>query len=398
MTLPLFQSKEEPRVNADMLIIAREARGFNQSDLAKQANISQANISKFERGQLAVSLENLQRIAQATHFPESFFFLPERRYNPLSEKDSNIGIYHQRQTTMLKGDLRGIHAKLNLLRIQISRLLWDAKIEHETTFPSFHPSDSGRSIEEVARQVREQWDLPSGPIDSMVDVIEAAGGIIVMNQFATMKLSGVTQYIQETGMSPLIFLNAEMSGDRQRWTLAHELAHIVLHCQHIDDPTLCDLEDEADRFASEFLMPASDIGPSLSNLNLPALTRLKALWKVPMDTLILRASKLGRISDRQKRTLFQQMNANRYRGNGGREPITIPVEEPTLLNELLYVHRNIHGHSLAELSRLLVVHEDELRYTYGLEHGSNDWSPKASASPETTGAGAMPQGLWVETT
>lgn len=383
----LFErSNTNSTVNPQMIIIARETRGFTQSDLAKQSGISQSNISKFEGGQLTVSPENLRRIAKATHFPESFFLLPERRYDPLSEEDSRGGIYHRRQVSMNKGDLRVVHAKLNILRIQLARLLNHAQIEHDYEFPCLHPSDFAGGPEEIARQVRKAWDMPSGPVDNMVDAIEAGGGIIVMNEFNTMKLDGITQYIPETQLPPLIFLNADMPGDRQRWTLAHELGHIVMHCRFSESHLNADVEEEADRFANEFLMPAYDIGPVLFNLNLPALVRLKAYWKVSMGALIYRAHQLGKISDRQKRTLYRQMNANRY---GRNEPLPILVEEPTILQQLLQVHRGVHGYSLSELSRMLAMHEDELQYVFGLEPGPNDWLPSQEPDRQRTG-------LWVE--
>lgn len=368
------EKENELRANPDMIIIARESRGFTQSDLADRSGISQANISKFESGRLAVTLDHVTRIAKATILPEPFFFLPERRYEPLSDNDGDTGIYHSRRASMSKSDMKVTHAILNRLRIQVSRLLKGAEIEHDYKFPQLRANNFGGNIEEIARQVRKAWELQSGPIHSMVDVIEAAGGIIFMNQFSTMKLNGITQYVPETGLPPLVFLNADLPPDQQRWTLAHELGHIVLHCHYQARLDGDDVEDQANRFAAEFLLPERDAGPALFNLNLPTLARLKSYWKVSMSALIYRAHKLGRISDRQRRSLYQQMGANKYRRN---EPVSLPAEEPKLLQELLKIHREFHGYDLLELSRLLFVFDDELRYIYGLQPGPNDWVQRA---------------------
>lgn len=368
------KKRDQFKANPDMIIMARESRGFTQSDLAEHSGISQANISKFESGRLAATQENVARIAKATSLPVPFFFLPEHRYEPLSDSDGDTGIYHSRRASTLKSDLKVTHAILNRLRIQVSRLLKDAEIEHDYNFPQLRSRDFGGDVEEIAHQVRKEWNLTAGPIRSMVDAIEAAGGIIFMNQFNTMKLNGVTQYVPETGRPPLIFLNADMPPDQQRWTLAHELGHIVLHCHHPARLESDDVEDQADRFAAEFLLPERDVGPALFNLNLPVLARLKSHWKVSMSALVYRAHKLGRISDRQKRSLYQKLSSNGYRRS---EPVPLPAEEPTLLQELLKLHREFHGYDLTELSRLLFVFEDELRHIYGLEPGPNDWIQRA---------------------
>ncbi|HAG99910.1 MAG TPA: hypothetical protein DCL75_13910 [Ktedonobacter sp.] len=122
------------------------------------------------------------------------------------------------------------------------------------------------------------------------------------------------------------FLSMEICrGIEFGFTLAHEIGHIVMH----QIPTE-NMEEEADRFAAEFLMPSRDISPDLDSITFTNLARLKSYWKVSMAALIVRANDMGKITQRQYRTLFEQMNKNGYRMN---EPIPIPVEEPALLKE-----------------------------------------------------------------
>jgi Zn-dependent peptidase ImmA (M78 family) len=147
-----------------------------------------------------------------------------------------------------------------------------------------------------------------------------------------------------------------MPGERVRLTLAHEIGHIIMH--HL--PTE-DMEREADRFAAEFLMPPHDITPDLTSLTFANLARLKSYWKVSMAALIVRAHETGKITDRQYRTLFEQMNKNEYRMN---EPVPIPIENPTLLKDILNVYINDNGYSLSELSQLVALHEHEFRCEY----------------------------------
>jgi Zn-dependent peptidase ImmA (M78 family) len=84
--------------------------------------------------------------------------------------------------------------------------------------------------------------------------------------------------------------NVEQPADRMRFTLAHELGHLVMH--H-DQPTQS-MEQEANEFASAFLMPARDIRPHFARrVDLRLFAELKPVWRVSMASLLMRARSLG---------------------------------------------------------------------------------------------------------
>jgi|tagenome__1003787_1003787.scaffolds.fasta_scaffold19772649_1 Zn-dependent peptidase ImmA (M78 family) len=71
--------------------------------------------------------------------------------------------------------------------------------------------------------------------------------------------------------------SAKRDSNRLRLTLAHEIAHIIMH----NGPSL-EMEDEANGFAAEFLMPRREIKGSLFGLNMAKLAELKRHWCVSM--------------------------------------------------------------------------------------------------------------------
>jgi Zn-dependent peptidase ImmA (M78 family) len=125
--------------------------------------------------------------------------------------------------------------------------------------------------------------------------------------------------------------------DRLRWTLTHEVGHIVMHRFPTDG-----MEREADQFAAEFLMPAREIQAQLFGVTLPRLAALKPYWRVAMS----------------------QMGMRGYRTH---EPVDIPAEEPTLLKELLDFHRKELGLNLQSLAKMMCVKEAELLSEYPVE-------------------------------
>ena len=141
--------------------------------------------------------------------------------------------------------------------------------------------------------------------------------------------------------------------------MVHELGHIILQHHLINPPP--DFEDEAHKFASEFLLPARDIRPYLSALSIQRLAQLKSRWKVSMAALIMRAAALNRISDRQKRSWFTRMSTLGYRKN---EPIEIPREEPHTIRDIIDVHLKDLGYTEQQLSSTLHLVPEEFRQQY----------------------------------
>ncbi|MFC9955734.1 ImmA/IrrE family metallo-endopeptidase [Streptomyces prasinus] len=120
------------------------------------------------------------------------------------------------------------------------------------------------------------------------------------------------------------------SGDRDRFTLAHELGHLVLHTFR---PRAKDAEAEANRFASALLMPRERAQEDLSpRMTLTEYARMKATWGISIQALIMRASAVGRIDETRKRSLYVQLSQRNWRKQ---EPVEVGQETPLLLWTLL---------------------------------------------------------------
>lgn len=336
-------------VNPEMLTLARETRGLTQVDLAEVTSISQSTISKYEGKVLAVSEEHLFRIASALDYPITFFLQTDKLYGFGSHCT-----YHRKRVTMPVQELKILLAKLNRLRIHIDRFLSAVELEHDNQFPRLDIEEYDGDAEQIAQIIRKNWRLPRGPIKDLVQVVESAGGMVVRQSFGTRKLDAVSQYVP--GLPPIFLINSDMPGERVRFTLAHEIGHIVMHELPNDE-----MEREADRFAAELLMPAHDIAPDLTSLSFVNLVKLKPYWKVSMAALATRAHDIGKITDRQYRSLFEQLSKNGYRLS---EPMPVAVEEPTLIKDIVETYRTVCKYSIEDLSQLLSLQVHEFRELY----------------------------------
>ncbi|MGE5154653.1 MAG: helix-turn-helix domain-containing protein [Bdellovibrio bacteriovorus] len=339
--------------NPDLLRVARQARGLSQEELHALSGVSQGTISKLESGNAEPAPGVLDKLGQALRYPSSLFAESDRvvglpiSVHPLYRKRASVG---QRPLAQLEADM-------NLRLLQIRRLLRSLEFRAELELPRMDVEDYDNP-EQIAEFVRRTWMIPNGPLRNLVEVVERAGCIVVPSDFDGRSVDGVTQ--RAPGLPPCIFLNRNMPADRQRFTLAHEIGHIVMH--RVPTPNL---EQEANAFASALLMPARDIRPSLTGgLSLARLGALKLEWRVSMGALAMRAKQLGAITEYQSRQLWTRTLA-RYRT---KEPgqFDFPAEAPSILVAMVRYHTGELGFNPAQLGRLMHLYEEEVRTLYGL--------------------------------
>ena len=121
------------------------------------------------------------------------------------------------------------------------------------------------SPEAVARAARTHLKMKPGPVSNMIRVAERAGAVVT---YAKTQRLCIDAYSLEIGDWPIIVLTPKGDYYRQRWDVAHELGHLLMHrsAQAID----ADMEHEANQFAAEFLLPASAVPtPSSSSPRTP---------------------------------------------------------------------------------------------------------------------------------
>lgn len=340
-----------PDVQPSMIVLARESRGLTQSDLARRLSVSSALLSRVEGGVRTPSPDLLDRLAAALDYPLEFF----------EQSDPVIGfgtseLFHRKRQDLSNRKLDAIHAQVNIRRMHMTRLLRNVDLG-ELNIPSLDADDFEGRIDDMARSVRAWWHIPRGPIENVTKVIEDARGVIIPFDFATSRIDAISQW--PPGLPPLFFTDMSRPADRVRLTLCHELAHMVMH-QQAPNP---DMEEQAYRFAAEFLMPEKEIRAQLNELSLAKLASLKSYWRVSMAALLKRASDLGTITARHAKTLWSQIGRAGYRQ---REPmeLDLPPEPPSLFAEIIDVHRKDLSYGVSELAALLKLSEEEARSTY----------------------------------
>jgi Zn-dependent peptidase ImmA (M78 family)/transcriptional regulator with XRE-family HTH domain len=337
--------------NHAMFVIARELRGLTQTELAKRLNVAQGAVSKIENGVQPPSYDLMPVYARELDLPVSFF------QQTMDARALPVHFWRKKaRVTATQG--RCVEARMNVLRMQMRTLVRAIDVP-ENRVPILDPNVFRGSAEDAARLVRERWMVARGPIPNMTKLLEDHGVVIVPCDLGTNDIDGMSVFVGADTLPPIILINPHAPGDRLRWSLAHELGHLVLHTHHNYVPKE-GTEDEADAFASEFSMPEADIRPHLRIVTLDRIATLKLTWKMSMGSIIKRAMTLGLVGERWTRTLWMNMSQRGWRMT---EPNPIPRDEPTLIGEMISFHKTDLGYGEQQLADALHMSVAEMRAT-----------------------------------
>lgn len=339
-------------VNPRAITTAMTARGVTQNQLAEELNITQGALSRLLSGDLYIKPETyLEQIATYLNYPIKFFYedikvLP--RYT----------VYYRRRMSMGQGELNKLHYSLYIQKHALKKLL--ENVEITTNVPYVNPEKNG-TPERIAEFIRQRWNVPRGPIKNLINLIESAGIFVLWFDSNNDLLDGLV-LPDEDGL-PVIVINKNMPPDKQRFTVAHEVGHLLMHTGDFFPDKDLDYEKQAHRFAAELLMPKQDIFTDLMlDTSFPGIASLKAYWKVSIAALVRRAYDLGIITRARYTSLNVQLSREGYKKN---EPTYGMVsEKPTLFKQIMDIHLKELEYSEQELADKMCLSLDDFRQIY----------------------------------
>lgn len=325
--------------NAERIVQARHLESMTQRELSERSRISQSKLSKLQNGFIVFKENEARAIAAALGFPIAYF----TREDPILPMTA---VTYRKTSKSSMGELAAVSIEYSELCATVSRLAkllgisagktaWIRKIAPRK------PELSVSEIDRIANQARTCMGLePIGPIGNLTRSLERQGIVVAPmkstggsdDERARLTSEGIT-YPQCEGM-PCIGYSAgkRIGGDRQRFTKAHELGHLILHRFRRPD-TSQQMEREAHLFAGALLLPAEDMLRSIQrNATLSDFLKIKSGWGASVAASISRARTLDIISVERYRSLRIQLSSRGWRKQ---EPVNVGEEHPLLLKQMI---------------------------------------------------------------
>jgi Zn-dependent peptidase ImmA (M78 family)/DNA-binding XRE family transcriptional regulator len=312
---------------------ARLAAGLTLEALGQALGVTKAAIQKYEKGKAVPDSGKLLKIAKACGVRTEYFF-----------RTSTVALS--------KVEFRK-HRAFGAKRTEAAKLRVAAEVEKRVALLSVFPQSPLQGfnapevlptrvanlddLEDLAESVREHWSLGLNPIADLTDTLESLGFLVLTLDEPHEAFSGMTAWADaaEGRRYPVIVSSSLWPGDRQRFTLAHEFAHVLLEGRlsaGIDEEKACN------RFAGAFLAPRSavllELGPRRQQLEPQELYHLKLEYGLSMRSWVMRAAQCGVIADAQFRSLMKLFSARGW--NRGEPGAQLASEKPQVFEQLIY--------------------------------------------------------------
>jgi Zn-dependent peptidase ImmA (M78 family)/DNA-binding XRE family transcriptional regulator len=309
----------------ERLRMARAMSGLSLREVAERSGVSHVAVSKYERGLDVPSSAVLLRLAAALGVRLDYLFRAENVV-----LDPKVSHYRCRSRC-------GVQARK---RVQAETAeCMERYLAVESLFGELLPFAMPEIIravndlqdcERAALQVRDAWQLGRDPIESLITVLEDRR-VRVCTVQGCAGFDGLAAWVSE-GV-PVIAVQRDAPGDRQRFDLAHELAHLLL----LPGPGL-EEESAAHRFAGALLAPEpavfAELGTHRRDLDPNELYLLKRKYGLSMQAWVRRARDLQIIEQSSYERICRQFSQRGWRRQEPGRPL--PPEEPQRVKQLVY--------------------------------------------------------------
>jgi len=364
-----FVMKKNKKIIPIRIREARLARGLTLTELAERVGVTKQAISKYELGAVNISSTILMRLVDVLNFPIEFFF----KYKENVNESLSMSPVFFRSPSLAKRTKDAMEQRMDF----VCEIVFYLK--KYINFPKVDICnlDNGEDkeflddieIEAAALKLREYWQLGEKPISNLTNLLLRKGFIISKADLYNEKVDAYSRWI--SGM-PLIVIGSEKdTAVRYRFSLAHELGHLVLH-QYLEDSEVKknhkQIEKEANRFASAFLLPSQSFSNDIYSTSLDSFVYLKKKWKVSISAMIRRCYDLDLITDLQYTNMNRYLNVKQWKTN---EPLddVLEFEKPTMIKEAFDLLINNNIVSPIEIVEYIALNKEEIEELCFLPEG-----------------------------
>lgn len=364
------KTRQELTFVGERLTEAREARGLSKSSLAQIAGLKKQSISNYENGKQKPKAEALAALSQVLNVNIAFF-----QKAPFLSSSSPVFFRA----------LSGI-AKREYSRARIQLAWFEEIYDYLDSMINFMPPNIPRhfdisshinkitmeDIDEIAMCVRQYWGLGKGPISSMTRLLENNGVVIIKMMLDVKDEDAFSQWQRNNTLPVIVSVADTPSACRDRFSLAHELGHLILHSQvEITSEILPIIEKQAHRFAAAFLMPAQSYAKEFRFPTLDILLLLKEKWKVSLQAQIHRCKDLGMLCEKDVRNFYININRRGWRKNEPLDESILP-ENPVMIKEALELLKNEIGIDIETISQDTSIPEIDIRILFNIAKANKE--------------------------
>lgn len=300
-------TKDSDNIFGRRLNQARLIKGLTMDELGKQVQpaVSRQAINKYEKGQTMPDSRMLIAFSMALGVKPDYFFRPFTVAVDRIMFNKKAGVSERAVSSIREKVREELERYLEIE--ELCGIRTDFTLEKREV-------ENADDVRRYAGEVRSKLGLGLDGISNVIEVFED-NGIKIIEISENKSFGGLSGYANDN--IPVIVVNRNLLSEEKRFTLLHELGHLIIGLPAGYD--VKEIERLCNVFASEMLVPSSVLKGRLGNtrhdISLAELSDIQKQYGASIDTIMLSLKELGVITGRRyegylkKKKLFPDFNA-----------------------------------------------------------------------------------------
>ncbi len=287
---------------AERLRNSRIQKGYSLQEVAVKIGVSKQMINKYEKGDSLPTSEKLIAFSKLFEQKIDYFF---------RKSDVEIGEINFRKRS--KFGIRKENALKEEVRIQIENYLFIERILNlNSTFSnplSEYKIESKSDIIAATDLLRSVWNIGHDTIHNIIQLLEDKEIKVIEVNEETNHFDGLATIVDDKYY--VIVVNKSMPIERKRFTILHELGHLLLRLNHLSEK---EQESYCHTFASEMLFAQRNLivefGEKRNKIAFNELKNRQQKYGISISAIMYKLAEAKIISQEMLSVFFKRLNSD----------------------------------------------------------------------------------------
>jgi Zn-dependent peptidase ImmA (M78 family) len=281
---------------------SRIQKGYSLQEVAEKIGVSKQMINKYEKGDSIPSSDKLIAFSKLFGQKVDYFF---------RKPEVQIGEINFRKKSKFSN--KKINSLKEEIRVQIENYLYIENICNlNSSFLnplSEYVINSKPDVIEATNLLRKAWNIGNDTIHNIIQLLEDKEIKVIEVAEETSLFDGLATVVD--GKYYVIVVNKSMPIERKRFTILHELAHLLLNLNHLVEK---EQESFCHSFASEMLLAQRNVivefGDKRNNISFNELKNIQEKYGISISAIIYKLGEIKIISNEKVTGFYKRLNSD----------------------------------------------------------------------------------------
>ncbi|MDD3479232.1 MAG: XRE family transcriptional regulator [Paludibacteraceae bacterium] len=282
---------------------ARKLRGLSLQNVADALQVSKQMISKYESGLSMPNSAKLIKLSKLFDLKIDYFF------NSFKIELNEVNFRKKSTFSVKKQESLKEQIKICLENYLFIEDCLSINYSFENPLKDFKISNTEDIIKAV-QKLRNDWEIGFDPVHNLIQLLEDKKIKIIERSDVEDEFDGLATCVDNK--YPVIVLNKKFQVERKRFSLLHELGHLLLN---IADNCEIKEEDVCHKFASEFLLPQniviSEFGGKREHILFSELVSIQEKYGISIKAIVYKLKDVGILNENQHSNFYKRIRFDR---------------------------------------------------------------------------------------